>query len=159
MWQIWALNSAVCSGGAIFHRAQTWHLKCRSSGIVEIVEIWKFWVRREIWLERHGYWVRRPLEGWKVEGCCWGEQHLTTSQFLVFHFNPLCPTYGGVALCPHVCPHVNYLGISVQIRLRAHCSTILHHKVSSFSGEKSLSEIPKFHMNQGKRLDICSMLM
>ena len=31
MWQIWALNSAVCSGGAIFHRAQTWHLKCRSS--------------------------------------------------------------------------------------------------------------------------------
>ena len=104
MWQIWALNSAVCSGGAIFHRAQTWHLKCRSSGIVEIVKIWKFWVRREIWLKRHGYWVRRPLEGWKVEGCCWGEQHLTTSQFLVFHFNPLCPTYGGVALCPHVCP-------------------------------------------------------
>ena len=39
MWQIWTLNSAVCSG-AIFHRAQTWHLKCRSSTIVEIVEIW-----------------------------------------------------------------------------------------------------------------------
>ena len=25
---------------AIFHRTQTWHLKCRSSTIVEIVEIW-----------------------------------------------------------------------------------------------------------------------
>ena len=28
---------------AIFHRTQTWHLKCRSSTIVEIVEIVEIW--------------------------------------------------------------------------------------------------------------------
>ena len=34
-------NPTVCREQlAIFHRTQTWHLKCRSSTIVEIVEIW-----------------------------------------------------------------------------------------------------------------------
>ena len=115
-----------------------------SSAIVEIVEIWKFWIRREIWLKRHGYWVRRPLEGWKVEGCCWGEQHLTTSQFLVFHFNPLCPTYGGVALCPHVCPTSIIWVYLCKYAYEHIAAQFLHHKVSSFSGKKVCPKYQNF---------------
>ena len=62
-------NPTVCREQlAIFHRTQTWHLKCRSSTIVEIVEIWSS-ARNLVETSR----VLGARTTWRLKCWVWGE--------------------------------------------------------------------------------------